>query len=323
MDPLPESRRIGIGLYGGNGHVPLSDLAGHPRGRVVAIAGLAVDSATLPEARRLGGLDELLAEPDVDLVVLCSRRRDAQEADALRCLEAGRHVLAEKPAALDEDGLDRLIAACRRTRRLFREMSGSGHAGPWPHLGRLIAAGRIGTPIQVCARKSYPMADWRPADEGVDGGIIRQAAVHGLRWIEHGLGLAIEDADAIRTRVGCPAPGGPYTAAILTLRLAGGAVGTLAANYANPLGLGSWGDDALRVYGTTGMIEVADNGARWRLVDADRNHGWRPTCADEDRSWLDRLIDEILDGTPFPCSLEDDLHPTRIALRAAATARNT
>jgi len=44
-------------------------------------------------------LDALIGAEDVELVSLCSPRRDEQFRHAVRCLEAGKHVLAERSCA--------------------------------------------------------------------------------------------------------------------------------------------------------------------------------------------------------------------------------
>ena len=74
--------QLGIGLYGTYGHQIQGLLASHPRARLRAVA--AFDPAALPEALRADGairrhetLDQLLDDPDVDLVSFCSPRRGA------------------------------------------------------------------------------------------------------------------------------------------------------------------------------------------------------------------------------------------------------
>ncbi len=48
--------------------------------------------------------DAVLADPDVDAVILCTRH-DLHASMALRALQAGKHVLVEKPLALSEEEL--------------------------------------------------------------------------------------------------------------------------------------------------------------------------------------------------------------------------
>src|SRR5690606_19177940 len=83
--------RLGVALYGSNGHQLRPDaLEAHPNARLVAVA--AVGDRFLPAGstvRQYASLDEMLNDPEVQLVSLCSPRRLDQARDAIRCLEAG------------------------------------------------------------------------------------------------------------------------------------------------------------------------------------------------------------------------------------------
>ncbi len=62
--------------------------------------------------------EQLLADPNVQLVDLCVPN-DAHAAMAIRALEAGKHVLVEKPIALDIEDADRMMAAAAASGRLL------------------------------------------------------------------------------------------------------------------------------------------------------------------------------------------------------------
>ncbi|MGA2807416.1 MAG: Gfo/Idh/MocA family oxidoreductase [Terracidiphilus sp.] len=64
-------------------------------------------------------LDQLLAE-DVDAVYVATHP-DSHAAICIRALEAGKHVLCEKPAALNERQLVEMLEAAGRCDRLFME----------------------------------------------------------------------------------------------------------------------------------------------------------------------------------------------------------
>ena len=95
---------IRVGLYGTNGHQIQNALAAHPLACLVATCGVPVDK--LPPGLDIASIrshetfGQLLADPEVDLVSLCSPRRIDQASDAVRALSAGKHVLAEKPLSL-------------------------------------------------------------------------------------------------------------------------------------------------------------------------------------------------------------------------------
>lgn len=323
-------KRIGVALYGANGHQLLGKtLAVHPRAVCRGFAGFSRERLPPalrddPAVRAYDGLEALLADPDVALVSLCSPRRDAQAADAIRCLEAGKHVYAEKPCALNEKELDAILATAARQGLKFHEMAGSAFLQPYRELRRLVLGGTIGTVIQVWAQKSYPWYDRRPADEGIDGGLLMQVGVHAVRFIEQTTGLRAEAVSALETRLGNPDPASRCRRASQWLmRLSNGGLACAIANYCNPRdGFGAWGNEHLRVFGTAGFAEITDGGARTRLVLSDRDAGpFAP--AEPPLDWFDCVLDELLGTGGFPISLEDELHPTRVVIRAKALARES
>lgn len=319
MIPHLHSDPVRIACWGNNGHQVDGALRDCPYARLVAVGGMPRPAWAegIPHFDRL---DRLLESGTAELVVLCSPRRADQAADAMLCLAAGRHVLAEKPCALDEAELERLISAAGASGLVFHEMAGTAFIHPWLALRRLIDSGRLGQVIQITAQKSYPMHAGRPHDEAVDGGIIRQCAVHALRFLEHGCGQRIRGVQAWHSTVASPAPSGLVTSAGLLVELDGGAVATVCANYANPPGFGQWGDDQLRLWGSGGMVEITRGATQSRVVLGDQDLG--PLVReDTDFDWLHAVCAQIRGWDGFPITLADELSPTRWALRARVGAR--
>lgn len=88
----------------------------------------AVCSRDAGRAAELGGsgvkvytdLDVLLQDPKVDVVYLCIP--NVLHADAaIRCLNAGKHVLCEKPATISVSEMQAIIDTTRKTGRIFAE----------------------------------------------------------------------------------------------------------------------------------------------------------------------------------------------------------
>jgi predicted dehydrogenase len=317
-------RRVGIGLYGANGHQIHRALVDHPLGELIAMAGMARD--VLPEPLRnrkelavCDSLDELLRHPQVELVSLCSPRRRDQAADAVACLEAGRHVYAEKPSAMTEEDLDWIIRTAERTGARFREMAGTAFEHPYWEMRQVVAAGTIGMVVQVLAQKSYPYHDGRPQDEDIDGGLLMQAGVHAARFVEHVAGTRIGRIEAVETALGNPAPGNLQMAAAMMMTLENGGVAGIIANYLNPKAFPSWGNETLRIYGTGGFVEAVDGGTRTRLVLSDTDRGELPRrtdCPD----FLDNVLAAVQGAQTPLLPLDQELHPTRMVIRAKQDA---
>lgn len=315
--------KLNIVLYGGNGHQIQRCLVDHAEARLYGVCELSDEA--LPEPLRTAGykrfdsLASVLSDAAVDLISLCSPRRRDQAAQAIECLKAGKHVYAEKPCAMTESDLDAILAAAAAGPAVFHEMAGTAFEQPYYGMGRIVRAGTIGEVVQVFAQKSYPYFDQRPQDEDIDGGLICQNGVHALRFIEHVAGVRVVEINAVETNLGNPQPGGLMMAASMTMRLENGGVASAVANYLNQKGMGSWGNEHLRVFGTRGFVEAVDGGKRTRLVVGDQDLG--PVDTTESApDFFDSYVCSLHGGQPMPLTLADELHPTRMVIRAKASA---
>jgi len=310
---------IGIGIYGVNGHQ--IDRVDNGLGRVVAAAGIPPNGLPAsvrdnPDIVRHQTLEDLLGDPRVELVSLCSPRRSEQAAHAIRALRAGKHVYAEKPCAMEESELDAILDASRESGRLFHEMAGTAFVQPYFAIREVVRAGRIGEVVQVICEKSYPWHPDRPQEEAIDGGLIGQNAIHGLRFVEHVAGVRVRSVAARETGVGNPvAGGGLRMAASLIMELENGGLASVSANYLNPRGTGVWGDETLRVLGALGMVESHHGGAKTRLVIGEIDHGPLDTTA-PGIDYLTAYLQSISGGAGMPLPLELELSPTRWVIRA-------
>ena len=316
---------VNVALYGANGHQIHDVFVGYPHARLVATASF--PRGKLPpagladgEIRSYASLDEILNDPRVDVVSLCSPRRRDQASDAIRCLRAGKHVYAEKPSAMAEEDLDAVLRAAAESGRVFREMAGTAFEQPYYAMRQIVREGRIGKVVQVVAEKSYPYLDRRPSDEDVDGGLIRQCAIHAIRFVEHVAGLRVRTVRAMETSAANHRQNeGLRMAACIMLGLAGGALGSIAANYLNPQGTGVWGYETLRILGDHGMVESTRGGQHTRLVIGETDHG--PIDAGAPGiNYLHAYLDTVRGVGSMPLTLEEELSPTRWAIRAKQSA---
>lgn len=313
--------KIGIGLYGNNGHQIAHLLENRTDAEVIAVA--EIDPDVLPASLRMNKklklystLEEMLTDDRVKLVSLCSPRRKNQAADAIRCLEAGRHVYAEKPCAMMEDDLDTIMEVSFRTGFKFHEMAGTAFEQPYISMRKYIQDGAIGEVVQVFVQKSYPYHDHRPQDNDIDGGLIMQVGIHAMRFIEHVAGQKAMCVNAIETKLGNPIKSGNlHMAASCIIELENGGIATIIANYLNPRGFGSWGNEHLRIFGTKGFIEAVDGGTRTRLIVGEKDYGPFQKV-EEERDYFDYVMDELQGRAKMPLSLEDELHPTRMVIKA-------
>jgi predicted dehydrogenase len=312
---------VNIGLFGTNGHQIHQALVNHPRARLVAVADFPRER--LPEQLRddaaitfHGSFAEMLADPKVDLISLCSARRSDQAGQAIRALRAGKHVYAEKPCAMTEPDLDAILQAVRETGKQFHEMAGTSFGQPYFAMREIVRQGLVGEVVQVIAEKSYPYHPDRPQDEDIDGGLIGQCAIHAVRMVEQVGGVPIQSSLAEETTLGNPVShGGLRMAAALVFTLENGGVATVTANYLNPLGTGVWGYESLKVLGTQGLVESEKGGLQTRLVVGKEDRGPIDVSA-PGIDYLEAFLKTILGEGEMPLTLEEELRPTRWVIRA-------
>lgn len=319
--------KLRVACYGTNGHQVIAKVINNPKARLVAVSEIPTERIKsvcgenrARNVRIESDLDALVKSDDVDLISLCSPRRDEQCEQALRCLEAGKHVLAEKPAALSVEELQLLRDTAKQCHAEFRQMGECGQEATLSAIADLVDDGRLGDVVQVYAQKSYPYHDGRPQDTGVDGGLIRQAGIHAIRFVQRATGLRAVRVSARDTQRGNPGEGDLQMAASLWMKLQGGATASIVLNYLNPSGIGYWGNDQIRVFGTEGMVEAVNGFNQKRMILGDASPEPIPGVPDVYPAFFDSYVDLLLDDQQMPYSYEDDLFALRTVIRAQKSA---
>ena len=318
---MNSSKKIKMGLYGRNGHQVQNALVNHSKAELVAVAGWGeCDLPTgLENVKRYESLEELLADEAVELVSLCSPLRSEQAGHAVACMKAGKHVYAEKPCAMTEEDLDKIIATSHETGMIFHEMAPTAFDQPYCTVREIVASGVVGEVIQVFSQKSYPWADWRPGDERIDGGLGLQVGVYNARFTEHVADVKIKAISSRETLLGNDVPNSQCRRAVsFLMELENGGVASGIANYCCPASPGwkKWGYETVRIFGTKGFIESIDSGR----IGTVAVNGREPETLDfstPGKDYLEMVLEEVATGEKvIPFSLEDEISPTRWVIRA-------
>src|SRR5690606_28762936 len=162
--------------------------------------------------------------------------------------------------------------------------------------------------------KSYPYGTSRPQDESIDGGLMLQVGIHALRMIEHVAGVRIQSISGLETSLGSPESGEGKMAATLQMRLENGGLATVIANYLNPPHLQPRGHETLRIFGRDGFIESVDGGLRTRLVT--RTEVLPVKSSEPSLNYFNLVVAHLATGSALPFSLDEELRPLRMLLRA-------
>ena len=128
--------------------------------------------------RAYAGLDEVLADPEVDLVVLATPH-DVHADQVVRCLEAGKHVVTDKVMALTVAEVDRMIAARDASGKMLSVFHNRRWDGDYQTVRQVIEAGLLGDAfaIEVCILRYGPQRGWR-AQASHGGGMLYDWGAH-------------------------------------------------------------------------------------------------------------------------------------------------
>jgi predicted dehydrogenase len=162
---------VGVGIIGAGviSGTYLENLTSFPDVRVVRVADLDTGRAAARAAEhgvpRSGTVAELLADPDVELVVNLTVPAAHAEV-GLAALEAGKHVWTEKPLALDRQTGRKLLDRAREQNLRVAGAPDTVLGAALQTARQAVDAGRIGRPLTALALFQVPGPErWHPAPE--------------------------------------------------------------------------------------------------------------------------------------------------------------
>ena len=187
--------RWGIAATGRIANAFAAGLAELDDAETVAVASRAIDRADafgekFGIAHRHGSYEALAADPDVDVVYVATPH-SRHEVDTLLFLEAGKHVLCEKPFALNVEQAQRMVDAARSRGRFLMEAIWSRFLPSYVELRRLLDAKVIGEPLVVESAFGF-RAEMDPAnrlfDLALGGGALLDLGIYTLQLVSLVLG---------------------------------------------------------------------------------------------------------------------------------------
>lgn len=261
---------IGVGLVGmgsiGLRHVEvLGDLDGAVQ--LVSASGGAAASlveAGQPDARHVTP-DEVIADPEVELVVVCTPSGLHAE-HVIKALRAGKDVVVEKPLSVDVESAKEIVRLADERGRFVSVISQRRLEPQNQHLKRLLTEGRLGRPVlgeTFCHwyrdDDYYGQAGWRTRQDQGGGSLMNQGlhSVDLLAWLM---------GPVTHVTAECATLGRDMNAedtTVATLRFASGALGLVATSTATPPGHPA----TMSLFTSTGSAEFANGDlVRWEFA---------------------------------------------------------
>lgn len=204
--------------------------------------------------RAFGSYESALADDSVDVVLVATPTVSHRDL-ALRALEAGRHVIVEKPAFMSSRDADMVRDSAHAARKRVMVAENYFYKPIASYLRRVIPSGELGDIrfVTLDATKRQKVAGWRANPALSGGGALFEAGVHWISFASN-IGLDVVGVDAIRSG-GSP---GCDRSTLVVLRYAGGAVGTLLHSWEIAAPFGHLRRS--RVQGTDGAVTFESNG---------------------------------------------------------------
>jgi len=156
--------------------------------------GKAEDFAASYKIKAYTDVAEMVSREKIDVVIICTPHPYHREP-AIAALEAGAHVLIEKPLASSLEDCDAMIGAAGRLGKRIGVVSQRRWYRPVLRVREAIDAGKIGVPVFGTVNmlgwrdKTYYESDaWRGTWKGEGGGVLVNQAPHQLDLLQWFMG---------------------------------------------------------------------------------------------------------------------------------------
>ncbi|MFP3937746.1 MAG: Gfo/Idh/MocA family protein [Phycisphaerae bacterium] len=184
---MSDEKPLGLGLIGCGsfGLFCLEAFATMPEVRISAVADSRASAAETAGRRFDAAVHtdwrELLAREDVDIAHIATPPSSHHEL-VLAALHAGKHVLCEKPLAMNTAQADEMLAAAERAGRIAPVNFVMRHNAVASAAGQIISSRALGKPLAGrltnCAFDTYMPPEHWFWDHSVSGGIFVEHGVH-------------------------------------------------------------------------------------------------------------------------------------------------
>lgn len=137
---------------------------------------------------------DMLADESIDVICICTPSH-CHADNAIRALQHGKHVVLEKPMALNTEEADRVIAACNENDRLLTVISQLRFSPDIQHVRQLVKKKAFGN-LVFCnlimhywrSEEYFAGSRWRGRKAFEGGGALMNQGIHGIDLLQHILG---------------------------------------------------------------------------------------------------------------------------------------
>jgi len=270
--------------------------------------------------------DKLLTDPEIDAVYI-PLPNHLHCRWAIKALDAGKHVLCEKPLACSTEEAIEMVSAAKAAGRILMEAFMYRFHPRSRRIQQMVAEGRIGSPCLIRSAFCYHMSENDRADQKnirlkpeMGGGALLDVGCYSVslaRWLQGTEPLHVQ-AQAVYH------PGGVDIHVVGSLAFAEGGLATFEASFITAL------QQTYCVVGADGAIELPhnafipwENDAVFFLRGRDQEDGQRYIVAgaDEYQLMAEHFADAALGKTEIRFPPDDSIRNMRVLDALAQAAR--
>jgi predicted dehydrogenase len=141
-----------------------------------------------------GTVDEMLSNDEIDIVCICTPS-GLHAPIAVRAAEAGKHIVVEKPMAINLTEADRIIAACAASQVKMAVISQLRFSAAVSMLKSAVVCGTLGRLVEgdivmkyYRPQHYYDRGGWRGTWDMDGGGALMNQGIHGVDLLQYIMG---------------------------------------------------------------------------------------------------------------------------------------
>ena len=197
----------------------------------------------------------LFSDPSIDAVAICSST-DTHARLVIEAAQAGKHIFCEKPIDYELTKIDAALEAVEKAGVKLQIGFNRRFDPNFRKVRAMVAEGRIGEPhiIRITSRDPAPPP---VSYVKVSGGLFLDMTIHDFDMARYLSGSEVEEVYVAAGVMVDPEIGiaGDVDTAVITLRFANGAIGTIDNSRKAVYGY----DQRVEVFGSLGMVQAHNN----------------------------------------------------------------
>ena len=234
--------------------------------------------------------DALFAECEVDVADLCVPNY-LHHRFCLKAAEHGKHVICEKPLALNLEEADEMIQACESRGLLLMYAEELCFAPKYERVRSMVQQGAVGDVYMLKQGEKHdgPHSKWFYGKETAGGGVMMDMGCHALawfRWMNPGVGVKSVYADMKTVFHKDITDCDDNTLAIVEFE--NGVTCITETSWAKPGGM----DDRIEVYGNKGVIYSDLFRGNSSVVFSSDGYGYAAEKAGSTKGWTFAIFEE-------------------------------